>query len=85
MSKMCLFVVLALLGLSSVSAFDFLEVKPKQVTVKEGGQLELFCKVNDWWEWCTFKHNGNVCDFMWDQNTYNVTTLDCKAYEGRYR
>ena len=81
--KVLIAVLAAVCGMAT--AFDFTEVRPKEVTVKEGEQLELWCVVDDWWEWCTFKHNDNVCDFMWDQSLYNVTTLDCKAYEGRYR
>jgi len=53
--------------------------------VQEGWPLELWCNVDDWWEWCTFSHlsSNRYCDFQWKSTPYNVTVNECD-FEGRY-
>lgn len=48
--------ILALVAVTSVSAFEFTKVEPKSVKVKEGENVVLSCTVDDWYEWCTFVH-----------------------------
>ena len=81
---MQVFLVLAAAA-SAAHGFSLLESRPKSVTVKEGGEVELFCAVDDWWEWCTFKRaDAAICDFEWRKDVYNVTVLDCAAFAGRF-
>jgi len=51
----------------------------------EGQSVELFCNVDGYYEWCTFRrHDGKVCDFEWRRDVWNLTVLDCGAFEGRF-
>ena len=52
----------------------------------EGGQFQLLCEVDDWYNYCTFKHNGKICDFKWNGNGWgigNFTVAECEDYENR--
>merc|ERR1712117_383429 len=53
--------------------------------VTAGWPLELWCNVDDWWEWCTFTHlkSNKFCDFQWKSGPNNVTVNQCD-FEGRY-
>ena len=70
-------VILFSLLMSLTKAFELTEVKSSKSMVNEGGSVTLSCVVDGWWEWCTFKHNDNLCDFEWTKDTWNVTTLNC--------
>jgi len=54
--------------------------------IKEGGSLDLWCNVNNWWELCAFKHvpSNRVCSLKWEHAPYNVTVDDCTDFEGRF-
>jgi len=56
------------------------------VTIEEGSSLDLWCNVDDYWEWCAFKHvpSKRFCDLKWDWATKNVTVHDCADFEGRF-
>ena len=51
----------------------------------EGGQFQLLCEVDAWYNYCTFKHNGKICDFEWKTGLGlgNFTVAECKNYENR--
>ena len=53
--------------------------------IQDGYPLELWCNVDDYWEWCTFSHmsSNKFCDFQWKKDPYNVTVNECD-FEGRY-
>ena len=69
--------------ISLTNGFELTEVKLSKNTVTEGGSVTLYCHVDGWWEWCTFKHDGNLCDFGYDSND-TVTQLNCtEDYEFR--
>ena len=54
------------------------------LVVVEGGQFQLLCEVDNWYNYCTFKHNGKICDFEWNGNGIgNFTVAECKNYENR--
>ena len=57
-----------------------------RTTISGGDSLELWCNVDDWWEWCTFSHvpSGRVCDFQWKSGPWNVTINDCNDFDGMY-
>merc|ERR1712083_459743 len=57
--------------------------EPKEVNVKQGEGFNLMCQVDGWYEWCTFKHNGKVCDFEYKYSLGDVTTLECDSFAGR--
>jgi hypothetical protein len=84
---MKLFVLFAAIVAVS-SAFDMKSYSPKSgsTTVKEGEYLDLWCNVNDWWEWCKFTNvpTGKICDLEWKKDLYNVTVLNCADFEGRF-
>ena len=66
------------------NGFTLTEVQPQQkLSVQEGESILLKCTVDNYYEWCTFKHNGKKCDFEWRRDVYNVTELDCKDYNER--
>ena len=69
----------------SVQAFGITKSEPKIAIVKEGDVLKLFCAVDGYYEWCTFRHKDRLCDFEWQREPWNVTVLECDDYEGRYR
>jgi len=52
-------------------------------SVKEGETLSIQCKVDVWYEWCTFKHNGKICDFEYKYDLNDVEAINCSDYEGR--
>jgi len=56
------------------------------VNFTAGWPLELWCNVDDWWEWCTFIHlsSNKFCDFQWKSGPDNVTVNQCD-FEGRYK
>ena len=58
--------------------------KTGSTTIKSGESLELWCNVDDHWEWCTFSHvpSGKFCDFQWKNDPYNVTVNECDSFEG---
>lgn len=68
----------------SVLAFQVTSITPKAEKVKEGDNLAIKCIVDGWWEWCTFRHAGQKCDFEWTNEVYNVTVLDCQDFKGRF-
>ena len=79
-SVKCLFVF----SLAVVSnAFDIIEVKPEQVSVKEGDSVTLFCATDNYWEWCKFSHADKICDYEWKKAEWNVTVLNCDDYADR--
>ena len=71
--------------MASTNGFKLKETRPQNATVEEGGTIELYCAVDDWWEWCTFKRaDAAICDFEWRKDVANVTVADCDAFDGRY-
>lgn len=80
---MCNLWIVLVASIAAANAFSMTEEGPAQVNVKQGEKFKLMCKVDGWYEWCTFKHNGNVCDVEWKYDLKNVTTIDCASYEGR--
>ena len=80
--------MLALLLISSQilalsHGFSLTAVKPKTVRIVEGQDVDLFCAVDTYYEWCTFVHNDKKCDFEWKRDVWNLTTLDCADYQDR--
>jgi hypothetical protein len=53
--KLCnvLTVLAAVAGLAA--SFEIKTSRPKNLAVDEGGSMELFCTVDGYFEWCTFK------------------------------
>ena len=54
-------------------------------SLREGDSLDIWCNVNDYWEWCAFKHvpSERFCDLKWDYAAYNVTVDNCADFKGR--
>lgn len=79
------FLLIVTLLSGSVFTFEMVTVKPKSVSVDEGGSIELFCAVDSYYEWCTFKrHDGKICDFEWKRDLWGLDVLECSEFEGRY-
>ena len=79
-------ILLLLVAVSSVSAFDFdaaTKNQPKSVSVKEGDTINLSCTVDNYYEWCTFVHNDKICDYEWKKPEWNITLLDCSDFSER--
>ena len=64
-------------GLAHANSFDLVKVEPKNATVLEGSNLDLFCSVNEYFGFCTFYHSGKNCEFQWKKNSWNFTNYDC--------
>jgi hypothetical protein len=86
---MKLMIAAVLLLPALAAAFDIKSSKPSSgsVTVREGQSLDLRCNVDGWWEWCKFTHvpSNAICDLEWEKEVYNVTVLDCDAFDKRWR
>merc|ERR1712184_200991 len=66
------------------NAFSLTKNKPdSMLVVKEGGSFELNCDVDNYYEYCKFIHNGNICDFQWKREAWNITVADCTDYADR--
>ena len=72
---------LLLLGAFSVAhAFDITSSSPEIITVKKGGDMDLWCKTDSYWEWCNIvrlhdsikKFRDTACEHAWNTNDYNV-------------
>ena len=69
--------IFLLLGAFSVAkAFEITSSSPEIITVKKGGDMDLWCKTDSYWEWCTIS-SVNVsswtnCEHAWNSNVYNV-------------
>ena len=69
-----------LLGAISVAeAFEITSSSPEIITVKKGGDMDLWCKTDSYWEWCTISNSNKwseawseACEHAWNSNDYNV-------------
>ena len=62
------------------SNFNFIENKVKVFNAIEGDKLNLKCKVDHKFEWCSFKHKNKTCEKSFKENSY---TMDCEDFEDR--
>ena len=77
-----LIVLCVVAGLAA--SFDIKAARPKNLSVDEGGSIELFCAVDGYYEWCTFKRqDGKICDFEWKRDLWDVDVLQCSDFAGR--
>ena len=72
---------------SSANAFEIYTTSPQSITVSEGGDIDLWCQADDYFEWCDIIHldSGNTCEYTWnwDNEPSYVEVKDCDDYEGR--
>ena len=56
--RLMISVFLALVASSSVHSYSFeiSSMSAQSVNVKEGEDVELWCKSDDYWEWCKITH-----------------------------
>ena len=77
-------IILGLVALDLTNAFSLTKQEPNPtLTVKEGGSFELSCEVDNYYEYCKFIHNENICDFEWKRDVWNITVADCSDYSDR--
>merc|ERR1712117_354151 len=82
---------------SAAQAFEITSSSPEIITVKKGGDMDLWCKTDSYWEWCKISRLGYenerglynsdafvACEHAWNSNDYNVKVLNCTAFEKRY-
>ena len=76
MTPLTVSILLATLGAASVvvHTFEIASSSPEYVSVKEGKDMELWCKADSYWEWCKITHvpSGNSCEHAWNKTPYNV-------------
>ena len=88
MTPLTVSILLATLGAASVvvHTFEIASSSPEYVSVKEGKDMELWCKADSYWEWCKITHvpSGNSCEHAWNKDVYNVVELNCTDFEGRF-
>ncbi len=78
--------LLALPALAS-AAYHITKQSPEKVQrLKQGDSVTLSCTAYDYWEWCTMRHvpTGRICDIDWRKPEWNVSVLNCGAFQGRY-
>ena len=51
--------------------------------MREGHSFRLNCGVDNFYEYCLFRHNENICDFAWKTDDWNITITNCEDYEDR--
>ena len=75
------------LAFSASLAFDVTKKSPNAPSkIKQGQSVTLSVKVDDYYEWCTFKSpDGKICDFQWKKPEWNVTVLNCNDFAGRFK
>ena len=67
-----------------VASFEIKTSRPKNLAVEEGSSIELYCAVDGYYEWCTFKRqDGKICDFEWKRDLWDVDVLQCSDFAGR--
>ena len=72
------------LVLDSSKAFSLTKNEPEStLTVYEGDSFRLNCEVDNYYEYCLFRHNEDICDFAFEIEIRNITIADCKDYEDR--
>jgi len=74
-------VILTLVGVSHGFYVD--SVEPEVITVKLGEPFSVLCTASSWYEWCTFTHDGNSCEYQWKKTPYNVTDGPCDDFQDR--
>jgi len=70
---------LLLLAAAGASAFDITDYhietngqeKKDTIVVNEGESFTLWCKADNWWEWCNIKHFDKQCQFNY-QYSYRL-------------
>ena len=69
------------------NGFSLISYEPSSGSAETqvGWPLELWCNVDDWWEWCSFTNliSNKSCEFQWRYGPDNVTVNRCD-FEGRY-
>ena len=87
LARLMVSVLLALAALSSsVNAFEIASSSPGTVNVQEGEDLELWCKADNYWEWCKITHiaTDTSCEHVWNKTPYNVKVGECGDFKGRF-
>jgi len=77
---------LVLVGLLAglVASFEIKTFSPKNLAVEEGSSVKLYCAVDGYYEWCTFRRqDGKICDFEWKRDLWDVDVLQCSDFAGR--
>ena len=49
----------------------------KKLTFIPGDTVELKCVTSDWYEFCSWKHNNQVCKFEWKRSYGDVRKQSC--------
>jgi len=82
---MMISVFLALTAASSVNGFEIASSSSSPVKVKEGEDIELWCKSDNYWEWCKITHvaTDTSCEHVWNKTPYTVKVGVCGDFEGR--
>ena len=84
-------VFLAIAAASSANAFEIYTTSPQSITVSEGGDIDLWCLADDYWEWCDIIHieSGKTCEHVWNkvpsQGSQYVKVGTCKDFEDRFK
>ena len=77
MFKKLILLLTLTLGLTHANSFDLVKVEPKNTTVFEGSDLDLFCGANDYFGFCSFVHSDKKCEFQWKKSSWNFTDFSC--------
>jgi len=88
MTYLTMSIVIVFVLASAINALEIIDSEPKSksVTVKEGDSLSIWCKSDDYWEWCKITHVGSAksCEHVWNKTPYNVKEGNCNDFEGRF-
>ena len=52
-------------------------IPEKQLTFVPGDAVKLTCVTSDWYEFCSWKHNNQICKFEWKRSYGDVKKQSC--------
>ena len=70
-----------LLGLlaGGVASFSIVGVSEHAAPYTAGDTVQLVCRADGWWEYCSWIHGDTQCNLQWRYSTGNVTMQGCQS------
>ena len=69
--------------LSDVHSFQIIQSRinsNNNNTIEEGENVILKCVASNWYEFCSWKHDDNICKFEWKRSFGDVKKQNCDPY-----
>lgn len=62
-----------------VASFSIVSVSEHAAPYTAGDTVQLVCRADGWWEYCSWTHGDTQCDLEWKYATSNVTKQECHS------